>query len=94
MKCLAGTQNADCDVQKLEQIDKENFGLKLKIHFLEEQMKKTGKDFNATALKENTELKVDKITLQTELKKNRKALDRAQVELEEYKKQFLSLIHI
>jgi chromosome segregation ATPase len=51
-------------------------------------MKRSGKEFNATALKENTELRVDKVTLQKDLRTNRKALDKAQADLESYKKQF------
>ncbi|KAI0799323.1 microtubule associated-domain-containing protein [Xylaria sp. FL0064] len=44
----------------IDKIEKENFGLKLKIHFLEEALRKTGPGFSEAALQENTELKVDK----------------------------------
>ncbi|KAK3391573.1 microtubule associated-domain-containing protein, partial [Sordaria brevicollis] len=44
----------------VNKIEKENFGLKLKIHFLEEALRKAGPGFSEAALKENTELKVDK----------------------------------
>ncbi|KAG9236057.1 microtubule associated-domain-containing protein, partial [Amylocarpus encephaloides] len=44
----------------IDKIEKENFGLKLKIHFLEEALRKAGPGFSEAALKENTELKVDK----------------------------------
>ncbi|KAI1751077.1 microtubule associated-domain-containing protein [Xylaria castorea] len=44
----------------IDKIEKENFGLKLKIHFLEEALRKTGPGFSEAALKENTDLKVDK----------------------------------
>ncbi|KAI1438051.1 microtubule associated-domain-containing protein [Xylaria sp. CBS 124048] len=45
----------------IDKIEKENFGLKLKIHFLEEALSKAGPGFSEAALKENTELKVDKL---------------------------------
>ncbi|KAI1117755.1 microtubule associated-domain-containing protein [Nemania sp. NC0429] len=44
----------------IDKIEKENFGLKLKIHFLEEALRKTGPGFSEATVKENTELKVDK----------------------------------
>ena len=72
---------------RLEQIDKENFSLKLKIHFLEEALRKNGKDFNEAAVRENTELKVDKVTLQRDLKHYRKCLGQAEKDLEEYRRQ-------
>ncbi len=75
--------------KRLEQIDKENFSLKLKIHFMEDALRKNGKEFNEAAIKENTELKVDKVTLQRDLKQYRKSLAQAEKDLEEYKKQLL-----
>ncbi|KAG9243437.1 microtubule associated-domain-containing protein [Calycina marina] len=44
----------------IDRVEKENFGLKLKIHFLEDALRKAGPGFSEAALKENTELKVDK----------------------------------
>ncbi|KAF2481797.1 hypothetical protein BDY17DRAFT_267915, partial [Neohortaea acidophila] len=38
---------------KLDQIQKDNFGLKLKIHYLEEALRKTGTQFQQATLKEN-----------------------------------------
>lgn len=73
--------------KRLAQIDKENFGLKLKIHFMEEALRKNGKDFSEAAIKENTELKVDKITLQREMKQYRRSLVQAEKDLEDYRKQ-------
>lgn len=52
-------------------------------------MRKNGKEFNEAAIKENTELKVDKVTLQRDLKHYRKQLTQAERDLEEYKKQLL-----
>ncbi|KAI4253307.1 MAG: hypothetical protein LQ352_003774, partial [Teloschistes flavicans] len=71
----------------INKIEKENFGLKLKIHFLEESLRKSGPGLNAAALKENTDLKVDKITMQKELARARKTLDKTEREVEEYRNQ-------
>ncbi|KAL8691680.1 MAG: hypothetical protein Q9218_003155 [Villophora microphyllina] len=71
----------------INKIEKENFGLKLKIHFLEESLRKSGPGLNAAALKENTDLKVDKITMQKELARAKKTLDRTEREVEEYRNQ-------
>ncbi|KAL8823547.1 MAG: hypothetical protein Q9191_005759, partial [Dirinaria sp. TL-2023a] len=69
----------------INKIEKENFGLKLKIHFLEETLKKAGPGYNAAAVKENTDLKVDKITMQKELANARKAVTKTERELEQYR---------
>jgi hypothetical protein len=47
----------------IDKIEKENFGLKQKIHFLEKALRKAGPGFSAALLKENTDLKVDKVTM-------------------------------
>src|SRR5436305_14311138 len=73
--------------QVINKIEKENFGLKLKIHFLEEALRKAGPGFSEAALKENTELKVDKITMQKELHRYRKTLTAAERDLEIYRQQ-------
>lgn len=75
----------------IDKIEKENFGLKLKIHFLEEALRKTGPEFNKDALKENTELKVDKVTMQRELHKYKKHLTAAEKDLESYRQQMLQV---
>ncbi|KAH7157188.1 hypothetical protein EDB81DRAFT_867940 [Dactylonectria macrodidyma] len=64
----------------IDRIEKENFGLKLKIHFLEEALRKAGPGFSEAALKENTELKVDK-----------KHLTTAEKDLESYRQSMLEL---
>ncbi|KAI4262994.1 MAG: hypothetical protein L6R42_001843, partial [Xanthoria sp. 1 TBL-2021] len=69
----------------INRIDKENFGLKLKIHFLEESLRKSGPGLHAAALKENTELKVDKVTMQKELARARRTLDKTEREVEEFR---------
>ena len=57
----------------------------MKIHFLDDTLKKAGPGYNAAALKENTDLKVDKITMQKELAHARKTLTRTERELEQYR---------
>ncbi|KAL8999650.1 MAG: hypothetical protein Q9169_001610 [Polycauliona sp. 2 TL-2023] len=69
----------------ISRIEKENFGLKLKIHFMEENLRKSGPGFQTAAVKENTELKVDKVTIQTELARARKTLDKTEREVEKYR---------
>ncbi|KOS18081.1 Spindle pole body protein pcp1 [Escovopsis weberi] len=75
----------------IDRIEKENFGLKLKIHFLEEALQKSGPGFSEAALKENTELKVDKVTMQRELHKYKKHLTTAEKDLETYRQQVVEL---
>lgn len=75
----------------IDKIEKENFGLKLKIHFLEEALRKAGPGFSEAALKENTELKVDKVTMQKELHRYRKSATAAEREIETYKQQISDL---
>ena len=60
--------------------------MKLKIHFLEESLRKSGPGFNEAALKENTDLKVDKVTIQKELKQCRRNLSVAEREVETFKR--------
>jgi len=73
---------------RLEQIDKENFGLKLKIHFLEEALKKSGPDHFQQTTKDNVELRTYAIQLERDLKKYRKMLTAAEQSIETYKIQF------
>lgn len=75
----------------IDKIEKENFGLKLKIHFLEEALRKNGPGYSEAALKENTELKVDKVTMQRELSKYKKHLASAEKDLETYQQQILDV---
>ncbi|KAI4144756.1 MAG: hypothetical protein LQ341_002579 [Variospora aurantia] len=70
----------------INKIEKENFGLKLKIHFLEDSLRKSGPGLNETALKENADLKVDRVTLQKELARARKTMNKAEREVEQYQK--------
>ncbi|KAG8426399.1 hypothetical protein J3459_008172 [Metarhizium acridum] len=75
----------------IDRIEKENFGLKLKIHFLEEALRKAGPGFSEAALKENTELKVDKVTMQRELHRYKKHVTAAERDLEAYRQQMQEL---
>ncbi|KAJ5046493.1 uncharacterized protein L3040_003736 [Drepanopeziza brunnea f. sp. 'multigermtubi'] len=75
----------------ISRIEKENFGLKLKIHFLEDALKKSGPGFSEAALKENTDLKVDRITMQKELHRYRKFVASAESDVELYRQQFLEM---
>lgn len=75
----------------IDKIEKENFGLKLKIHFLEEALRKAGPGFSEAALKENTELKVDKVTMQRELHRYKKHLTTAEKDLEDFRQQMLEM---
>ncbi|KAG5926137.1 hypothetical protein E4U42_003601 [Claviceps africana] len=75
----------------IDRIEKENFGLKLKIHFLEEALRKAGPGFSEAALKENTELKVDKVTMQRELQRYKKHVSSAERDLESYRQQIQEL---
>ncbi|KAI9680817.1 MAG: hypothetical protein M1817_004257 [Caeruleum heppii] len=75
----------------INKVEKENFGLKLKIHFLEEALSRAGPGYSEAALKENTDLKVDKITLQKELLRHRKNLGAAERDIELYRQQLVEL---
>ena len=61
--------------------------MKLKIHFLEEALRRKDPAYNEAALKENTDLKVDKVTMQKELYGYRKTLGIAERDLEKYRQQ-------
>jgi chromosome segregation ATPase len=75
----------------IDKIEKENFGLKLKIHFLEEALRKAGPGFSEAALKENTELKVDKVTMQKELHRYKKTLASAERDVELFRQQMIEM---
>lgn len=75
----------------IDKIEKENFGLKLKIHFLEEALRKAGPGFSEAALKENTELKVDRVTMTKELHRYKKTLTVAERDVELYRQQILEM---
>ena len=52
---------------------------------MEENLRKAAPGYSEVALKENTELKVDRITLQKELSRTRKTLTQAERDLEAYR---------
>ena len=68
-------------------IEKENFGLKLKIHFLEDCLKKIGPEFNQIALKENAELKIKTMHFQRDLAHTKKMFNQAECDIEAYRVQ-------
>lgn len=75
----------------IDKLDKDNFGLKLKIHYLQEQIEKAGPAYNQAALRENTELKVSKLTMQRDIARYKKNLQQAERDLEAYRQQFQEL---
>ncbi|KAM3069969.1 hypothetical protein ACMFMG_003995 [Clarireedia jacksonii] len=75
----------------IDEAKKENFGLKLKIHFLEEALRKAGPGFSEAALKENTELKVNSVTMQKELQRYRRTLMDAEKDVDQYRQQILDM---
>lgn len=75
----------------IDKIEKENFGLKLKIHFLEEALRKAGPGFNETTVKENTDLKIDRVTMQKELIRYKKTMSSAERDLELYRQQLIEM---
>jgi chromosome segregation ATPase len=75
----------------IDEAKKENFGLKLKIHFLEEALRKAGPGYSEAALKENTELKVTHVTMQKELVQYKKTLVDAEKNVDQYRQQILDM---
>ncbi|KAJ5661313.1 uncharacterized protein N7484_000685 [Penicillium longicatenatum] len=75
----------------IDRLDKDNWNLKLKIHYLEEQLEKAGPEYNSTALKENTELKVLKLTMQRDISRYKKSLLQAEHNLEDYRQQLAEM---
>lgn len=65
--------------------------MKLKIHYLQEQIEKAGPTYNQAALKENTELKVLKLTMHRDITRYKKNLQQAERDLESYRIQFHEL---
>ncbi|KAJ5235296.1 uncharacterized protein N7469_004464 [Penicillium citrinum] len=75
----------------IDRLDKDNWNLKLKIHYLEEQIEKAGPEFNTLALKENTELKVARLTMQRDISRYKKNLLQAERDLEDYRQQLVEM---
>lgn len=65
--------------------------MKLKIHYLEEQLEKAGPEYNNAALKENTELKVLRLTMQRDISRYKKSLLQAERDLEDYRLQLMEM---
>ncbi|KAJ5094463.1 hypothetical protein N7456_010324 [Penicillium angulare] len=75
----------------IDRLDKDNWNLKLKIHYLEEQIEKAGPEYNSLALKENTELKVMRLTMQRDISRYKKSLLQAERDLEDYRQQLAEM---
>ncbi|CAL5870278.1 uncharacterized protein PFLUO_LOCUS4513 [Penicillium psychrofluorescens] len=75
----------------IDRLDKDNWNLKLKIHYLEEQLEKAGPEYNSAALKENTELKVLRLTMQRDISRYKKSLVQAERDLEDYRLQLMEM---
>jgi hypothetical protein len=73
--------------QVIDSTRKENFSLKLKIHFLEERLAQLAPDQVDLALKENIELKVEFQTVRQELKRYKKLLIETEGAVEDLKKE-------
>jgi chromosome segregation ATPase len=56
---------------------------------LEEQLEKAGPEYNSAALKENTELKVLRLTMQRDISRYKKSLQQAERDLEDYQQQLI-----
>ncbi|ELU43016.1 microtubule associated domain-containing protein [Rhizoctonia solani AG-1 IA] len=68
----------------IDQVKRENFALKLKVHFLEERLNQLAPDHLEAALKQNISLKIEVQSQRVELKKHKKAAtdaERAMAEL-------------
>ena len=73
----------------INKTEKENFGLKLKIHFLEEMLANSDPNLNQEAIRANTDLRVDRATLQRELNKVKKQLQNSARDTEMLRLQML-----
>ncbi|KAJ6019198.1 hypothetical protein N7522_001265 [Penicillium canescens] len=91
---LGGGQNMMSlkeQVQAIDRLQKDNWNLKLKIHYMEEQLEKAGPEYNNAALKENTELKVLRMTMQRDISRYQKSLAQAERDLEDYQVQLMEM---
>lgn len=61
-------------LQVIDELKKDNFSLKLKLHFYEQRLEKLAPSSVEQALRENIQLKVEFQTLRTELKRYKKLL--------------------
>ncbi|KAI2727631.1 hypothetical protein DTO012A7_2676 [Penicillium roqueforti] len=75
----------------IDRLSKVNFSLKLRIHFMEEQLQKAGPEYNNDALKENRELKLLRVTMQRDISRYRKSLQQAEKDLKDYQLQLVEL---
>ncbi|KAF2717366.1 hypothetical protein K431DRAFT_233217, partial [Polychaeton citri CBS 116435] len=74
---------------KLDQFSKENFALKLRIHYMEEALRKTGSEHVKQTLQENINLQTERGTLAAELKKAHRRLKEAEKEMDQYRLKYV-----
>lgn len=79
------------DVQVINKLEKENFGLKLRIHCMEDALTKRGSEYNRVALEENAELKVTTSTMKRNLSRYKKSLFQTERDLEACQQQLQEL---
>ncbi|KAJ5130597.1 uncharacterized protein N7515_006636 [Penicillium bovifimosum] len=75
----------------IDQLSKDNFNLKLRIHFMEEQLQKAGPEYNNEALNENRELKALRVIMQRDISRYKKSLQQAEKDLEDYRLQLVEM---
>src|SRR5882762_4581945 len=74
--------HAFCLIQHIDNLKKENFNIKLKVHFLEERLAQLAPDQVEAALKQNINLKIEVQQRGMELKKVRKLVLELENELQ------------
>ncbi|KAF8595799.1 hypothetical protein BDV93DRAFT_480724 [Ceratobasidium sp. AG-I] len=74
----------------IDQVKRENFALKLKVHFLEERLNQLAPDHLEAALKQNISLKIEVQSQRVELKKHRKTATDAERAMGDLRRQMES----
>ena len=77
--------------RSIDKIEKENFGLTLKMYFPQGALRKAGTGFSEVVPKENKELKVEKVQMQEELHRHRKTASSTEKEINQYHQQIAQL---
>jgi hypothetical protein len=72
----------NCPIQQIDNLKKENFNIKLRVHFLEERLAQLAPDQVDGALKQNIQLKIEVHERGRDLKKMRKVVSELEKELE------------
>ncbi|KAI5289851.1 hypothetical protein KEM54_003070, partial [Ascosphaera aggregata] len=79
--------NGSYFLQAIDRLDKENFNLKLQVHFLQKQVHKSKPEYKEQVHQENLKLKTEKISLQRDVKKYRQQLKAAGQQLTTYQQE-------